>query len=173
MKWYVVHTYASHEFRIKELIEKGIKGTDLEGKIGRILVPTQETFIIRDGKKVPRQRKIFNSYIIIEVELTPDVKKHILDIPGVTNFLGAAKSPHSLSAIEVDKLLGISDRDKTSVKNYRFIPGDMVKITAGPFTDFEGSIEHIDEEAKKITVKVTVFGRITPIEVNLDQIEII
>jgi len=173
MKWYVVHTYASHEFKIKEIIERGVKGTNLEDEIGRILVPTQETFVIRDGKKVVRQRKIFNSYILIEIELTPEVRKYILDIPGVTNFLGPDKSPQALSELEVDKLLGINDRDKNSVTNYNFIPGDTVKITAGPFTDFEGSIEHIDAEAKKITVKVTVFGRITPIEVNLDQIEII
>lgn len=173
MKWYVVHTYASHEFKIKEFIEKGNKDADLEDKIGRILVPTQETFIIRDGKKIPRQKKIFNSYIIIEAELTPEVRKYVLDIPGVTNFLGVDKTPQPLSEVEVNNLLGINDRDKNSLKSYNFIPGDAVKITAGPFTDFEGSIEHIDEEAKKITVKVTVFGRITPIEVNLDQIEII
>ncbi len=173
MNWYVVHTYASQELKIKEAIERGIKGTPLENDIGRILVPTQQTFIIRDGKKITRQRKIFNSYIIVEANLTPEAKKYILDIPGVTHFLGMGKFPQPLSKEEVDNLLGISDRDKKSTATYKFLPGDTVRITSGPFTDFEGSIENINFETKKITVKITVFGRITPIEVNLDQIEII
>ncbi|MFC1887893.1 transcription termination/antitermination protein NusG, partial [Candidatus Cloacimonadota bacterium] len=145
--------------------------TDMEEKIGQILIPTQKTFHIRDGKKVEREKKLFNSYIIIEAELTPEVYTFILGMPGITNFLGSKKKPQPLSENEVKKLLGITDREKDSEKEFRYISGDMVKITAGPFSDFEGKIDKISEDRQKLTVKVTVFGRITPVEVRADQVE--
>ncbi|MBC8384558.1 MAG: transcription termination/antitermination factor NusG [Candidatus Cloacimonetes bacterium] len=173
MKWYVAHTYASHEFKIKEAILNGVKGTPFEEKVGQILVPTQKTFHMRDGKKVEREKKIFNSYIIIEAELTPDVFSFIVGMPGITNFLGAGKRPHALSEVEVNRLLGISDRNSEDTRTYEFIPGDMVKITSGPFTDFEGVIDKNDEEHNKLNVKVTVFGRETSVEVKSEDVEIL
>ncbi|MBN2460444.1 MAG: transcription termination/antitermination factor NusG [Candidatus Cloacimonetes bacterium] len=173
MKWYVVHTYASHEFKVKEAIHKGIQGTDLEDKIGQVLIPTQKTFHIREGKKVEREKKLFTSYLIIEAELTPEIYNFIVGLPGVTNFLGVGKKPQPLSDNEVNRLLGIADREKDISKEYHFLPGDMVKITAGPFSDFEGIIEKINEDHQKLTVKVTVFGRVTPVEVRTDQVEIL
>ena len=173
MKWYVVHTYASHEFKIRETIEKGIEDTGFKDKIGRILIPTQKTFHIRDGKKIEREKKIFTSYIIIEADLTPEVKNYILRVPGVTNFLGSGKKAQPLPKEEVNRLLGIAQRDKSKTKKYyNFLPGDIVKIIDGPFTDFEGVVEKINSEQQKLTVKVTVFGRITPVQLNADQVEI-
>ena len=172
MKWYVVHTYASHEFKIKTAIEKGIKGSALEDKIGQILIPTQKTFHIRDGKKIEREKKLFNSYVILEAELTPELYSFVVGLPGVTHFLGTGKKPQPLSEVEVKRLLGIDDRDKTTSQNIDYIPGDMVKITAGPFSDFEGIIEKLHDDKVKLTVKVTVFGRVTPVEVRTDQIEL-
>lgn len=171
MKWYVVHTYASHEFKIKEAIEKGKIGTNLDEKIGQILIPTQKTFHIRDGKKVEREKKLFNSYIIIEAELTPEVYAFIKGMPGVTNFLGSGKKPQPLSEKEVNRLLGISEREKESAEEYKFLPGDMVKITAGPFNEFDGVIEKISDDNQKLIVRVTVFGRVTPVEVKINQVE--
>jgi transcriptional antiterminator NusG len=171
MKWYVVHTYASHEFKIREAILKGIQQTEMQDKIGQILIPTQKTFHIRDGKKVEREKKLFNSYLIIEADLTPEVFSFILGMPGVTNFLGSKKKPLPLSENEVNKLLGIAEREKDSEKEFKYITGDLVKITAGPFSDFEGKIDKISEDGQKLTVKVTVFGRITPVEVRTDQVE--
>jgi transcription termination/antitermination protein NusG len=171
-KWYVVHTYASQEFRIKEVIEKGLKGTELEDKIGQVLVPTQRSFLIREGKKVERERKIFNSYIIVEADLTPQVMEYIRNIPGVTNFLGARKQAVPLSEAEVNRLLGISDREAENAKSYEFLPGDSVKIVAGPFTEFVGIVRKVSAESTKLTVDVTVFGRVTPVEVTTDQLEI-
>ncbi|MCD4828750.1 MAG: transcription termination/antitermination protein NusG [Candidatus Cloacimonetes bacterium] len=172
MKWYVIHTFASQEFKIKELIEKSVQDTEMEDKIGQILIPTQTTYQIRDGKKVEREKKIFNSYIILQADLTSEVYTFIRNIQGVTNFLGSGTKAHALDEHEVNRLLGISDRDKTDVAGYEYLPGDIVKITAGPFTDFSGVVKSVDQEAKKLSVEVTVFGRVTPVEVAADQVEI-
>jgi transcription termination/antitermination protein NusG len=173
MKWYVVHTYASHEFKIKESIEKGLIDTPLESNLGQILIPTQKTFHIRDGKKVEREKKLFNSYIIIEADLSPEFITFVVGLPGVTHFLGNGKKPQPLSEHEINRLLGIADRDKSETDTYDFLPGDMVKITDGPFNEFDGVIGKVSEDKKKLTVKVTVFGRVTPVEVKTDQVEIL
>lgn len=171
MKWYVLHVYSARENRIKEAIEKGVAGTELEKDLGEILIPTQKTFHIREGKKVQREKKIFHSYVIIQANLTPELMNYILNIPGVTHFLGSAKKPEPLSETEAKRLLGISDREDITGKDYQFIPGDMVKITSGPFADFEGVIEKVSHDSHKLTVNVAVFGRVTPVELNIDQVE--
>ena len=172
MKWYVVHTFASHENRVKTAIEKGLEGTALGAQIGQLLVPLQKTFLIRDGKKVEREKKLFTSYIIIQCDLSPELITYIKNIAGVTNFLGHGKDPIPLSEDEINRLLGINDRDKVS-KVYDFIPGDMVRVIAGPFADFEGVLLKTSEDGTKLVINVTVFGRITPVELNGDQVEMI
>jgi transcription termination/antitermination protein NusG len=171
MKWYVLHVFSAREFAIKESILKGISGTELEQYLDEILIPTQKTFHIRDGKKVEREKKIFNSYIIIKAELTPALISYILNIPGVTHFLGTAKKPLPLSEVEAKRLLGISDREEAKAADYQFIPGDMVKIISGPFGDFEGVIEKVNHDSHKLVVNVAVFGRVTPVELNMDQVD--
>ncbi|MBW6515414.1 MAG: transcription termination/antitermination protein NusG [Candidatus Cloacimonetes bacterium] len=171
MNWYVLHVYSARESRIKEAIEKSVAGTDMEKDLGEILIPTQKTFHIRDGKKVQREKKIFNSYIIIQANLTPELTAFILNMPGVTHFLGSTKKPVPLSEIEAKRLLGISDREDETEKDYQFIQGDMVKIISGPFTEFEGVIEKVSQDSHKLTVNVAVFGRVTPVELNTDQVE--
>jgi transcription termination/antitermination protein NusG len=171
MKWYVVHTYAAHENRVKTAIEKGLAGTELGKQIGQLLVPVQKTFQIRDGKKVEREKKLFTSYIILEADISPALITYIRNIAGVTNFLGHGKDPIPLSEEEVKRLLGIAERDKTA-KVFDFLPGDMVKVIAGPFTDFEGVIAKSSDDGTKLVIDVTVFGRITPVELNADQVEI-
>lgn len=173
MKWYVLHTYTGQEDRVKESIEKGVLDTDLAQYVGEILVPKQKTYHIREGKKVEREKKIFNSYIIIEADLNAKLSTFIMSIAGVTHFLGVGKKAVPLSKEEVDRLKGVSQRDKSESKTYDFLPGDKIKIIAGPFTDFEGVVDKISQEAAKLTVKVTVFGRVTPVEVNMEQVEII
>ncbi len=171
MLWYVVHTYSSHENRVKETIEKGKFGTEIDDKIGRILIPTQKTFVIKDGKKVEKEKKVFNSYIIVEADMEPKVYAFIKSIAGVTNFLGYGKKPIPLDEKEVNRLLGINDRDDVKTQ-FDFIPGDVVKIIAGAFQDFEGVIDKIDQSSGRLSVNVSVFGRITPVEVNGEQVEL-
>jgi transcriptional antiterminator NusG len=171
-KWYVLHTYTAQEDRVRETIIKGIKDTDFEHLVGEILIPRQKTYIIKDGKKIERERKIYQSYIIIECELTKTLLTYIVGIPGVTHFLGSGKTPQDLSPEEVDRLLGIEERSGIKVNACDYYPGDKVKIISGPFADFDGLIDKIATESEKLIVNVTVFGRETPVEVNMDQVEL-
>jgi len=173
MKWYVVHTYSAHENKVKTTIEKGLAGTSMEVLVGQILVPVRKTFIIRDGKKVERERKLFTSYVIIEAEMTSELKSYILNIAGVTNFLGQTKDkkdPTPLTEEEVNRLLGIADKDR-AVKAHEFMLGDMVKVVSGPFSDFDGVVQKVGDDGTKLVIDVTVFGRRTPVELNADQVE--
>jgi len=171
-KWYVLHTYAAQEDNVKSMILKGIKDTEFENQMGDILVPKQKTYLIRDGKKIEREKKIFNSYIIIQCEMSTKLHSYIVNLPGVTHFLGG-KNPYTLPQHEVDRLLGIEERGKTNVVAYEFLPKDKIKIINGPFADFEGIIDKVVAESDKLIVSVTVFGRVTPVEVNMDQVELI
>ncbi len=174
-KWYVIHTYAAHENKVKTAIEKGLIGTPLENLVGQVLVPVSKTFIIRDGKKVEREKKLFTSYVIIEAEMTPELKTYILNIAGVTNFLGLTKDkkdPIPLNDDEIDRVYGITERDHTS-QSFTYFPGDPVKVTAGPFSDFEGIIQKVADDGSKLIIEVTVFGRKTPVELNSNQVELL
>lgn len=175
MNWYVIHTYSSFENKVKAAIEKGLEGTELQKLVGQILVPVRKTFIIRDGKKIERERKVFTSYVILEADLTPELKTYILSLAGVTSFLGMSKrhkEPLPLPQDEVDRLLGIADPDR-DFKTFSYLPGDMVRVISGPFTDFEGIVQKTADEGNKLVIDVTVFGRRTPVELSGSQVEII
>jgi len=172
MMWYVLHTYSSQEDNVRDMIFKGIKDTEMESLVGEILVPKQKTYIIREGKKIEREKKIFNSYLIIQCDLSPRLYSYVVNLPGVTTFLGG-KKPFKLPQHEVDRLLGIEERGKAKISSsYEFFPKDKIKIINGPFADFEGIIDKINGETEKLIVNVTVFGRVTPVEVNMDQVEL-
>ena len=176
MKWYVIHTYSSHENKVKTAIEKGLEGTELRELVGQLLVPVRKSFIIREGKKVEREKKLFTSYVIIEADLTAELKTYILNIAGVTKFLGQSKDhkdPIALDEEEINRLLGIADRDKESGKAFSFMPGDMVKVTAGPFTDFEGLVQKVTDDGNILVIDVTVFGRRTPVQLNANRVELV
>lgn len=175
MKWYVIHTYSSFENKVKTAIEKGLEGTELANTVGRILVPVRKSFIIRDGKKIERERKVFTSYVILEAEMSPELKTYVLNMAGVTSFLGMSKDhkePIPLTQDEVDRLLGIADPER-DFKTFSYMPGDMVKVIAGPFSDFEGVVQKTAEDGNKLVIDVTVFGRRTPVELNGNQVELI
>ncbi len=170
MKWYVIHTYSSFENK-----EKGLEGTELGKSVGRLLVPVRKTFIIRDGKKIERERKVFTSYVILEADMSPELKTYILSMAGVTSFLGMSKEhkePIALPQDEVDRLLGIADPDR-DFKTFSYMPGDLVRVISGPFSDFEGIVQKTADEGNKLVIDVTVFGRRTPVELNGNQVELI
>ncbi len=170
-QWYVLHTYVSREKQVKEALEKLLEDSNLKDYFGQIIISSHKTFVIRKGKRLVRERKIFPNYLLIEMAMTPETYNFVLRIPGATKFLGSGKTPKPLPEIEINRILGIKQDKSELSKIMSFIVGGRIKIIDGPFNDFEGTVERIIEDKEKLVVNVTVFGRITPVEVSFNQVE--
>lgn len=167
--WYVVHTTSGHEARVAETLRQRVETMGLSNKIFELLIPTQDRIVIRGGKKSTVKEKIFPGYLLIKMILDDASWLTIRTTPGITGFVGSGKTPSPLSESEV---VNIQKFISTPAKRFktRFTTGEAVKITDGPFTDFLGTIDKIDEEKGKVKVLVSIFGRETPVELDLLQI---
>ncbi|MBN1638370.1 MAG: transcription termination/antitermination factor NusG [Ignavibacteriales bacterium] len=172
-KWYVVRTFSGHENKVKEAIERILKENDaLREKILDVIVPTEKVFEVKDGKKKTKQKNFLPGYILVNAELDDRVKDFIQNTPSVMGFLGAKNKPNPLLPDEVKRILGRLSEGKTTEKSETiFHVGDYVKITSGPFNNFSGVIEEVNEEKLKIKVMVSIFGRKTPVEIDFAQAE--
>jgi transcriptional antiterminator NusG len=168
-KWYVVHTTSGHEVRVAETLRQRIETMRLEDKIFEILVPTQDRVVIRSGKKATVKEKIFPGYMLVKMILDDPTWLAVRTTPGITGFVGAGKTPTPLSESEVKNIQKFVAAPAKRFKT-RFSTGEAVKITDGPFSDFLGTINEIDEEKGKVKVLVSIFGRETPVELDLLQI---
>jgi transcriptional antiterminator NusG len=168
-KWYVVHTTSGHEARVAETLRQRVETMTLEGKVFELLVPTQDRVVIRGGKKATVKEKIFPGYLLIKIILDDPTWLAIRTTPGITGFVGAGKAPTPLSESEVTNIQKFISAPAKRFKT-RFSDGEAVKITDGPFADFLGTINEIDEEKGKVKVLVSIFGRETPVELDLLQI---
>ncbi|OGM59824.1 transcription termination/antitermination factor NusG [Candidatus Woesebacteria bacterium RIFCSPLOWO2_01_FULL_39_10] len=168
-KWYVVHTTSGHEARVAETLRQRVETMTLEDKVFELLVPTQDRIIIRGGKKATVKEKIFPGYMLIKIILDDPVWLAVRTTPGITGFVGAGKTPTPLSDSEVQNIQKFVSAPAKRFKT-RFSDGEAVKITDGPFADFLGTISEIDEEKGKVKVLVSIFGRETPVELDLLQI---
>ena len=174
MDWYVVHTLSGHENKVKLYIEAQVVHLNMGDVIGRIVVPTEDTVEMKDGKKRTSKRKFLPSYMLIEMDMNSDTQYFINSIPGVTSFVGPGRKPERLKKSEVDRILGQIDSGKTQeVPSMKFNPGDKVKVIDGPFSDFTGSVEETIPLKSKVKVTVSIFGRPTPVELDVLQIEMI
>jgi len=170
-KWYVVHTLSGQEGKVKEQLEHQIKVEGLEEQFGQVLNPTQEVMSIKKGKKVTQTRKFYPSYLIVEVDLTRESMHLVQSIPGITNFVGGQK-PQPIRPEEAERIIGQADPEKRKQSSeVPFIVGDSVKIKDGPFRDFDGTVDEISVEKGKIKVMVSVFGRLTPVELDFLQVQ--
>lgn len=167
--WYVVHTTSGHEARVAETLRQRVETMGLSNKVFELLIPTQDRIVIRGGKKSTVKEKIFPGYLLIKMILDDASWLTIRTTPGITGFVGSGKTPSPLSESEV---VNIQKFISTPAKRFktRFTTGEAVKITDGPFTDFLGTIDKIDEEKGKVKVLVSIFGRETPVELDLLQI---
>lgn len=174
-KWYVVRAISGQENKIKGYIEDEIEYAGLTGYMGQILVPTEKVFQIRNGKKVSKERNYFPGYIMIEADLVGEMIYTIKNVQGVIGFLGEVKGgdPVPLRQAEVNRMLGkVDELSETEEKiNIPFIIGESVKVIDGPFNGFNGTIEKINEEKRKLEVMVKIFGRKTPLELSYMQVE--
>lgn len=173
--WYVLRVVSGKERKIKEHIELEIKRSGWDSTVLQILVPTEKVFKIQKGKKVTKERNFFPGYIMVETnngKLTPDMIQGIRGVNGAINFLGD-NNPAPLRKAEVNRILGKVDemQELGETVNEPFLVNETVKIVDGPFNDFNGVVEEVNEEKKKLKVIVKIFGRRTPVELNFMQVE--
>lgn len=168
-KWYVVHTTSGHEARIAETLRQRVETMGFTDKVFEVLVPTQDRVIIRSGKKSTVKEKILPGYMLVKMILDDATWLSVRTTPGITGFVGSGKTPSPLSESEVVNIQKFVSAPAKRFKT-RFSRSEAVKITDGPFSDFLGTIEEIDEEKGKVKVLVSIFGRETPVELDLLQI---
>ena len=174
LKWYVVRTFSGHENKVKSLLEAGMSDNEkLKAKIQNVLVPTEKVFEVKDGKKKSRTKNFFPGYILVQADLDNQVKDFILNTPSVMGFLGTKNNPNPLQPEEVKRIVGrITQDESTERMETIFRNGDLVKIIDGPFNNFSGTIQEVNEEKMKIKVMVSIFGRKTPVEIDFVQAEL-
>ncbi len=174
-KWYVVRAISGKEKKVKEYIDLEVSRLKIEDQIAQVLIPTEKIYQIRNGKKVSKERSFFPGYVMIEAALNGEIEHLIRNIPNVIGFLGAEKGgdPVPLRQTEVNRILGKVDELAESEEeiNIPFVVGENVKVIDGPFNNFTGVIEEINEEKKKLKVMVKIFGRKTPLELSYMQVE--
>ncbi len=168
-KWYIVHTYSGHENKVGKTLMQRVQSMGYEDRIFDAIVPTRETIRIRAGKKEKIKEKIFPGYIFVNMDLTDESWILVRTTPGVTSFVGAENKPTPISDAEVAAIIEFVDR-KEPVYKAQFSVGEAVKINDGPFLDFLGTVESIDQEKGKIKVLVSIFGRETPVELDFLQV---
>lgn len=174
-KWYVVRSISGQENKTKLYIENEVTREGLSDLLGQILVPTEKVFQIRNGKKVSKEKVFFPGYIMVECVLTGELVHVIKNVPGVIGFLGEVKGgdPVPLRESEVNRMLGKVDEmaETGEMLNIPYVVGEVVKVIDGPFNGFNGTIEKINEEKRKLEVMVKIFGRKTPLELSFMQVE--
>ena len=168
-RWYVVHTYSGHENKVAANLKQRIETQKLTHKIFDIVVPTRNIVKVSHGKKEEIKEKIFPGYILVKMILADDSWLAVRTTQGVTAFVGASNKPTPISEKEVDAIRKFMEMEAPRYKA-AFVVSEAVKIVDGPFADFLGSIESIDEEKGKVKVLVSIFGRETPVELDFLQI---
>ncbi|WP_107728346.1 transcription termination/antitermination protein NusG [Desmospora activa] len=171
--WYVVHTYSGYENKVKTNLEKRVHSMDMQDKIFRVLVPTEEEIENKDGKRKTVQRKVFPGYVLVEMVMTDDSWYVVRNTPGVTGFVGSTGSgskPTPLMPDEAQTILNQMGMEEARPK-VDFTVTESVKVKEGPFADFVGTIEEVDVNRQKLKVLVNMFGRETPVELDFFQVE--
>jgi transcription termination/antitermination protein NusG len=169
-KWYVLHTYSGYENKVRKSIETRIDALDLTDRVYEIVVPTQDEIEIRSGQRHTVQKKVFPGYVLVRMEMDDDTWYALRNTPGVTGFVNINNVPIPLPDAEVQGILKGMTAEAPKVK-VSFAVGDTVRITDGPFADFRGEIDEINQEKGKIRVLVSFFGRETPVELDFLQAE--
>ncbi len=179
-KWYVLRVVSGKERKVKEYLDKEVNRSGWSETIKQVFLPMEKVYKVQNGKKVMREKNYFPGYVMIEVsdgKLADDMVQHISNVSNVMHFLtdgkGAKGNIISLRKAEVNKMLGKVDEmnDQGIVMNEPFIVGETIKIIEGPFNDFNGVIEEVNDDKKKLKVTVKIFGRSTPVELNYMQVE--
>ena len=175
-KWYVVRAVSGQENKVKAYIETEINRLGMADYISQVLVPTEKVVTVKDGKKISKDKVYFTGYVMMEANLVGEIPHIIKSITGVIGFLGEVKGgdPVPLRLSEVNRMLGKVDELAVKTDNHHSIPfsvGETIKVVDGPFNGFNGTVEKINEEKRKLEVMVKIFGRKTPLELSFMQVE--
>jgi transcription termination/antitermination protein NusG len=170
--WYVVHTYAGYENKVKANLESRIHTMQMEDKIFRVHIPMEDVMEIKSGKKQVVQKKVFPGYLLVKMFYDNDSWYVVRNTPGVTGFVsaGTGSKPTPLSKREVEKILAVKKEEQKPQVRLGFEEGDVVRIISGPFADFNGTISEINPDQAKLKVLVNIFDRETPVELSFDQV---
>jgi transcriptional antiterminator NusG len=173
LRWYVVHAYSGYENQVRKSLEERIKHSGMQDMFGDVLVPTEEVVEMREGQKRKSDRKFFPGYVLVQMDMNDDTWHLVKSVPRVMGFIGgSADRPAPISDREADAILRRVEEgvDKPKPK-ILFEPGEVVRITDGPFNDFNGVVEEVDYEKSRMRVSVLIFGRSTPVELEFGQVE--
>jgi transcriptional antiterminator NusG len=170
--WYIIHAYSGFEQKVAESLRTRSQAFGFADRVGQILIPTEEVVELRNGKRVTSKRLLYPGYVLVEMEMDDELWHAVKSTPRVTGFVGGGTKPVPLTADEVNSVLY---RQQTSKERPRpkmsFEKGEMVKITDGPFTNFSGKVDEVNQERDTLRVMVTIFGRSTPVELEFLQVE--
>jgi transcriptional antiterminator NusG len=174
-EWFVVHTYAGYENKVKSNLESRVRSMNMEERIFEVSIPMEDVIEFKGGRKTVVQKKVFPGYLLVRMDLDDDSWYVVRNTPGVTGFVGSGAKPTPLSRREVENILGAGgkpgeEKEKKVRPRLEFEVGEQVRVVAGPFADFNGAISEIDVDRSKLKVLVNIFGRETPVELDFGQV---
>src|ERR1700760_2134382 len=170
-RWYVVNTYSGHENKVKHNLEHRLVSLNQQRAVRQIVVPTESVSEMKDNQKVTVEKRTMPGYVLVQMDLNEDSWSLVKGTPGVTGFVGASNEPVPLTQAEVDRLLHTDVSPERRPSRAQFSIGESVKVVSGPLSDFSGEISEVNEDAQKLKVLVSIFGRETPVEVGFDQVK--
>jgi len=173
LRWYIVHAYSNYEYKVKSSLEERIKLLGLEDKFGEILIPTEEVVEMKEGSKRSTERKFFPGYVLVQMEMNDETWHLVKEVPKVLGFIGGSSDrPAPITEVEANRILQRVEEgvDKPQPK-VLFEPGELVRVTDGPFNDFSGVVEKVNYEKNRLQVAVQILGRSTPVELDFEQVE--
>ncbi len=171
-KWYIIHAYSGFERKVRESLEGRVQAFGLQNRIGRVMIPLESVTEVVNGKKRTVERVFLPGYVLVEMDMDNDLWHIVKNTPRVTGFLGTGDKPVALSEEEVSSILFRTDtsKDKPRLK-IKFEKNESVRITEGPFANFNGIVDEVNEDRETVKVMVTIFGRSTPVELEFGKVE--
>jgi transcriptional antiterminator NusG len=175
-RWYVVHTYAGYENKVKSNLASRVRSMNVEDRIFEVVIPMEDVIDFKGGRKVVVQKKVFPGYLLVRMDLDDDAWYVVRNTPGVTGFVGSGARPTPLSRKEVEDILGTGEKvagpaaEKKVRPRLEYEVGEQVRVVTGPFADFNGLISEIDVDRSKLKVLVNIFGRETPVELEFSDV---
>jgi len=169
-RWYVINTYSGHENKVKQNLEHRVVSLNQQRAVRQVVVPTETVQEMKENQKISVEKRTMPGYVLVNMDLNEDSWSLVKGTPGVTGFVGASNEPIPLTQTEVNRLLHREEAVRVPSRA-QFSIGESVKVISGPLSDFSGEISEINEDASKLKVLVSIFGRETPVEVGYDQVK--